>query len=489
MTDSKKAYSSEPIYKILHRLWHTDNKEELFSLLQNNTNLKKPEKNIVDKISNLIADIGSFPTYRMLLETNILSQLNIDLTDTETNKQQVNLFLNDCNNRPLKDQINNLHLFLENNGVTNELYEKILNLSNFIPINNNEEYEDPYSAFQSNYEEKEKEQGINLLVDDFNKKTGGIHPGQLAVILGYAGSLKTTYASNIAFNASKDGFNVLYISLEVPKNEMVANFLGRQSFETEFKTLEVDEIRQRKLSDENKKYLFEKIMPALKGQKGKIYILDETDLTNYSFYALEEKLKGMDQLSTTETGKGLDLVVIDHTQLLKFSNEMKADTNTVLNMYVSFFRQQCINFIHSKRQCSFLILSQANRDGWTYALKHGGMYRLTALADANELERASSIIISVYADEQMKIGNQAKVALLKARNTSTSLEPVDVFTDPSKYAFGDIMEKANTTYSGSMSDILASTTKSTLQTNIDHKANKEIEILEELGLNIDLDEI
>ena len=57
---------------------------------------------------------------------------------------------------------------------------------------------------------------------------------------------------------------------------------------------------------------------------GKIYVVDETDLEAYSFYAFENKFREVEKLAVEETGHGIDLVVIDHAQLLKFSKDLKS---------------------------------------------------------------------------------------------------------------------------------------------------------------------
>ena len=127
-------------------------------------------------------------------------------------------------------------------------------------------------------------------------------------------------------------------------------------------------------------------------------------MDSYSLFSLESKLSDINKLSKEQTGNGIDLVVVDHAQLLKFSKDMSSAglETSVINMYVSFFRQQCMNFVKEKRNIAVLMLSQANRGGWEDAVRHQGTYTLTALADANELERASSLVMSVFSSDPLK---------------------------------------------------------------------------------------
>ena len=64
------------------------------------------------------------------------------------------------------------------------------------------------------------------------------------------------------------------------------NLLSRHSYLDKFTTsIPKDKIMNRKLTDEAFKYLQETVYPDYLRLPGKLYILDETDLDNYSTYA------------------------------------------------------------------------------------------------------------------------------------------------------------------------------------------------------------
>ena len=276
----------------------------------------------------------------------------------------------------------------------------------------------------------------------------GYNHGAVTTILGFAGSFKTTWAINIAHNAIVNGKNILYLSLEVSKEHIYYDLLSRHSFDTKFKIhLEHRKLKRKELSEEEYKYMESDIYPDLKGTKGTCYIIDETELEAYSFFALENKFREIDKLAIDETGHGIDLLVIDHAQLLKFDGSMKSIGNetNVVNTYVSFFRQCCLNWVKSGRQISVLILSQASREGWKDAVRHEGKYKLTALAEANELERASSLVLSTYSSDTLKQINEAKVQILKNRDGQVWSEPIEIFVDPAYYLFGDNNEDVDFT--------------------------------------------
>ena len=273
-----------------------------------------------------------------------------------------------------------------------------------------------------------------------DQDTGGLQPASLCTILGFTGSFKTTFALNIAYNAITEGKNVLYLSLEVTKEHIYYNLLSRHSFNSKYKKhIEHLDLKHKSLDEEAYNYLNSTIYPEFKALPGKIFTVDETELEAYSFFSLESKFREIEKLSIEKTGHGIDMLVIDHAQLLKFDSSMKGIGNetNVVNAYVSFFRQSALNWIKSGRAISVLILSQSSREGWKEAVRAEGRYRLTALAEANELERASSLVLSVYSSDSLKQVKAAKVQILKNRDGQVWSEPIEVFVDPVYYTFGD----------------------------------------------------
>lgn len=260
-------------------------------------------------------------------------------------------------------------------------------------------------------------------------------------MLGFTGNFKTTWALNVAYKAILDGFNVLYLSLEVTKENIYYNMLSRHSINKQFSTkLEHLALKRKSLKDSDYDYLASTIYPDFKSKSKGLYIIDETELENYSFFSLQNKFLEIEKLAIKETGKGIDFIIIDHAQLLKFDNSMKSVGNetNVVNAYVSFFRQQVLNWCKTGRQIAGLILSQASREGWKEAVRNEGQYKLTALAEANELERASSLVLSVYSSNSLKQIKAAKVQILKNRDGQAWSEPQEVYVDPVYYLFGDI---------------------------------------------------
>ena len=81
------------------------------------------------------------------------------------------------------------------------------------------------------------------------------------------------------------------------------NLLSRHSYEDKFdKAIPKDKIYNRTLSPELEKYMNDTIYPDFMDLKGKMYIMDETELENYSTFAIESKFREIERLATKDTG-------------------------------------------------------------------------------------------------------------------------------------------------------------------------------------------
>ena len=366
---------------------------------------------------------------------------------------------------------------VRNSGISEDVSNDLISLtkSDVVSI----EHQDISKNIIDEYNKKVNTSGIKTNVARIDTDTGGLQPGTLSVILGFTGSFKTTFAVNIAYNAITEGKNVLYLSLEVTKENIYYDLLSRHSSNSNFGThIEHLSFKQRKLTKKEYNFFENTLVKDFNSIPNKIYIVDETELESYSFYSFETKFREIEKLAIEETGHGIDLFVIDHAQLLKFDTSMKGIGNetNIVNTYVSFFRQCVLNWIKSGRQVAGLILSQASREGWKEAVRHDGKYRLTALADANELERAATLVLSIYSSDSLKQINAAKVQILKNRDGQAWEEPMEVFVDPKYYLFGNGNQSTSDT-SFKMEDMSS-------LFNMDNESLNNIVTLQEENINL-----
>ena len=415
--------------------------------------------NILEKYQSLCNSLGKKPSIDLLMqEFPTLNFGGLVPLNYERLHETIKLDLTKLKQKDDSYKLMNLSTKVSVEGVSQEVLDEISDLAKTEHLSSKAEYFDILDTIKDIYTNASLEKGIRTGVKQVDEKTGGLQPGTFNTLAGYAGAGKTTAAVNIAYNALQDKKNVCYITLEVPKVDLNYDFLSRHSFEKKFtKQISHSIIKKRELSKQDTEYLFDTIVPDFKKEyDGQLYILDETDFYSYSFSAFESKIADCDTIAQQKTGRGIDLVIVDQAQLLKFGGGIGSagSETSVINLYVSFFRQQAINFLHSKRPCTILMLSQINRDGFTYASKHDGMYSLTSLAEANELERAPAMFIALFTDESLKLSKQVKVQLLKSRNGETIMDPVISFMDPVYYVFGSELSDSGAMFQGNASDVL-----------------------------------
>ena len=443
---------------------------------------------VLEQYQKMSKAIGKKPSIELLKQKfPTLVFDNVVPLKQEQLEETIKLDLETLKQKNQSRMLLNLSSKVNVNGLTEEVIDDLLSLTKE-ESSTTGEYKSILGDVKEIYDKSKLIKGIKTGVSQIDERTGGLQPGTFNTLAGFAGAGKTTAAVNIAYNAMKEEKNVCYITLEVPKLDMVYDLLSRHSFEKEFKKpISHSHIKKRELSKEDSEYLFTEVLNDFREKMEKhLFILDETDFVSYSFSMMEAKIKECDTLATANTGHGIDLLIIDQAQLLKFGGGIdKAGNETsVINLYVSFFRQQAINFLHSKRTCTVLMLSQINRDGYNYACKHNGQYSLTNLAEANELERASAMVIALFTDESLKSSKQVSIQLLKSRNGETIIDPVMSSMDPVYYVFGSEATQTNAVFTGAGDAIFGSVGDTLDLTGI---ANIGAEI--DIGAPIDLGSI
>lgn len=133
---------------------------------------------------------------------------------------------------------------------------------------------------------------------------------------------KSTAAVNIAYNALKNHYNVLYLSLEMSEFELLASFYAIHSYHTQH-PLPHRSIKKQILTDEETQTLFTTVIPDfdqnISNTQQHLFILDETSLHSYKPQYIEKKLKEINDRAIKETNHPLDLIVVDHIALMSSS--------------------------------------------------------------------------------------------------------------------------------------------------------------------------
>ena len=161
---------------------------------------------------------------------------------------------------------------------------------------------------------------------DLDRKLGGLHPSDLIVLAGRPSMGKTALATNIAFYAARnyrpaaatdshkpaeDGAVVGFFSLEMSAEQLATRILAEES------GVSSDRIRRGDVSHED----FDKFVQASQQLAAlKLFIDDTPALSVAAVRTRARRLKRQ---------QGLGLIVIDYLQLLRPSNQTRAQDNRV----------------------------------------------------------------------------------------------------------------------------------------------------------------
>lgn len=424
--------------------------------------LKDKEREYIEYLLSCYTNSSQFPTKDLFLL--MYSELGMDAfngaQEIPLNDLRVYIFnwIDSRTNIYINKRIDYLNKTIKSKGITDEIKEELDELER---ISNRNKVQDINIDIDINaiYQEKKlKPQGMLTGIKAIDEKIGGMNEGTVSTIAGFTSQYKTTFALNIAhLNSYYYGYNIAYISLETPKEDMWWNLLSCHSYLPHLSKMAFvghDRMRKSEMTPAEEDFVFKEVLPDLnsdielsdgtKSKRGRIIFLDESDFNTFSF---SEISKVMETVDDKLDGK-LDAVIVDYAQLCKFSGPTghTSDANSQINSYVTFFRRLGQSFRKVKdpvtgeeitKRLVIIILSQINRGSWQKAARNEGKYDLTCLADANELERGSFRVFTTYTNEDLKGRKSAQVQILKNRTGQTMYDPELVYADGEAYVFQD----------------------------------------------------
>ncbi len=325
------------------------------------------------------------------------------------------------------------------NRLTNctEPVENIMNeLQNLLPISKPTVFEDNFDELEEYLENKEDEITLSTGIEALDIEDFQLSKGKICSVFAYTGSFKTMFCTNVTYNNIAKGANVLYVSLEISKMEMYINLLSRHSYQFENKLSHTD-IKKANITKEDKEYLLNTIHPDFKEKfKKHLIVYDETDIKSNTYEVFDKLFVNADNEFIKRTGSGIDILVIDHVNLLKFGGNLRGQNDySAVNHWMSYFRKNCLDFVGKKKPISILCAAQSSREGYKKALKEG-KYDLTSIAEGNEIERSSQLVLSIFTNKEDRNNNRTKIQILKSRDDKSNEEMISIDLEPKYYAFG-----------------------------------------------------
>jgi hypothetical protein len=286
---------------------------------------------------------------------------------------------------------------------------KVTNKNIMLDLNGKSEYE----------ERKNAPMGILTGIRALDEDLRGLGYGTLTCIFGYVSSMKSTLALNIAYQAIRNNFNVLFITLEVPKKFMYFQVLSLHSYHESARLggdpIAYETILKGDMTETEEKFLFEVVEPDFKSNVlGKLFFADADDLGGASYSELVTLCNGFPV--------EIDGVILDYFQLLIPYINDKNEYLGAIRLGRDFARLALGSAVSKPK--IVILVSQVNAKGYEEAIKQGGLYSLKAIAETPGLARDAYYAISTFLDDKLRISREAKICLLKNKSGKVYSTPL-----------------------------------------------------------------
>jgi replicative DNA helicase len=221
--------------------------------------------------------------------------------------------------------------------------------------------------------ENDKQAGISTGFPELDKFTGGLHNDTLTVLAARPGGGKTSLALNMANHIStKEKKKVLFISMEMSKEELLIRFLAQDS------RIDSNNIRNGVLEPED----WDKLMRSVISYEESLFSLsDRPALTIGEIRSIAKK---------EYSKNGLDVLFVDYLQLAKGNQR-----NMVREQEISSISGG-LTALSKELHIPVIALSQLNRSLEKRPDKRPIM---SDLRESGSIEQDSSTILFLYRDE------------------------------------------------------------------------------------------
>lgn len=301
--------------------------------------------------------------------------------------------------------------------------------------------------------------GIRMYINADETYDSYLVPG-INIIAGQTGHGKSMAANSIAYRAVRDGKNVLFISLEIPKKKVFYQMISIHSRNTdkESEYISHSDIKNHKLNTAQEEHVFNELWNDFNNLKGNLYVIDEWDFDSNNIESLQEIMFLIEEYAQTHTEKGLDMIVIDYIQLLKTYGDIRNEYEA-LSKWVNDLRKMSTNFLGQNHEIIMVLLSQLNRDAMANVTEIAKKKAknsvlptnkqknipditigLSQIAGSVEICKAASTIYAIYSDDSFRSSEQCLIFLLKNRDGASYDSGKVTNMHPKYYCFGNFSQ-------------------------------------------------
>lgn len=431
--------ASNKFVRILCSICNSGTIDRYVETLNSLSYLTDTERNYLNVLNNLRMKLEKVPTYKTLLyelgvkswksqeyDAELYSVDELDELFVLLEKKNIEFKIS----KLAKDFIKDIKKGVFNECLLNDMCD-----CNIL-LHINKDIEDCYDNLESIYDNFVDRKPILTGIRELDDNNVDFAKGELTSLMGATGGFKTTFMTNLAYNKIKENRNVVYLSLEETKANMYFNLLSLHSTDNKFSMhIPHSELKRSILNDEQKKILFHDVYNDFKQYRKHLAIIDENDIKMNSFSNYTKILSKVDKQFIKDTGVGVDIVIVDHIQMLKNNTDLVGNTShELVSKWVDYFRRNTVNFLDTGRNIATFVVSQVNRKGQEDSDRNYGKYSLSAIADSSELERQSANVFSIKT-EFTNFTSEMMFMIHKYRNLSKEDKCIHIKITPEYYAF------------------------------------------------------
>lgn len=297
----------------------------------------------------------------------------------------------------------------------------------------------PYEVY---LERERREPGIQTFISQVDDITLGISPGKVLTVAAYTGHAKSTCAKNMAYlNAKIHDVKSVFFTMEEPCEDVLLSFVVRHSLDAKWQgkpPLINTQVINTSLREEQKAFFKEVADDWVTGKHTPIHVCGLEHLRgSYTIPSV---------ISLIKSFKPYGAVFIDYMQIFKtfnipnvfgeyekinyatarIRNEIALDSDPVPLV-------QCAQI--GRKGFDRVFAEEAQNSGRTKG------YVLSDLSEANELEKGSAYVVTLYLNDDLRYYGRINVQFLKGRGSAIIETPFEVGFAPQHFLVGGEVEE------------------------------------------------
>lgn len=268
------------------------------------------------------------------------------------------------------------------------------------------------------HENRGQLRGVPTGFADLDNMLAGLQGADLVIVAARPSMGKTSLALNMALNASRDShFSVGIFSLEMSKEQLIDRLLSTQS------GIDAWKLRTGNLAADD----FEKLSEAMGTlANAPIYIDDTAFMTVMEIRTKARRLK---------TEKGLDMLIIDHIQLMEGSRSYEGRVQEISEI------SRSLKALAKELDIPVIAVSQLSR---AVEQRPRKIPQLSDLRESGSIEQDADVVLFVYREEYYEPDTERKniadIYIAKHRNGPTG--KVELYFDANRMTFRDLERRA-----------------------------------------------